>query len=76
MSVSTVKLPQWDKTQSRDLLNFQEYNYELKVLRLTQYKISQFGDVPQAWLAWYGKTKLNTTKATIRQSKEMYYNRK
>jgi len=27
-------------------------------------------------LAWYGKTKPNTTKAHIHQSKEMYYNTK
>jgi len=32
-----------------------------------------FGDVSQAnLLAWYGKTKPNTTKAHIHQSKEMY----
>jgi len=27
-------------------------------------------------LAWYGKTKPNTTKAHSHQSKEMYYNTK
>jgi len=27
-------------------------------------------------LAWYGKTKPNTTKAHIHQSEEMYYNTK
>jgi len=27
-------------------------------------------------LAWYGKTKPNTTKAYIHQSKEMYYHTK
>jgi len=39
-------------------------------------KIGHFGDVPQAklnLLAWYGKTKPNTTKAHIYQSKQMYY---
>jgi len=30
----------------------------------------------QAHLAWYEKTKPNTTKARIHQSKEMYYNTK
>jgi len=45
------------------------------VLRPTQHKIGHFGDVPQAnLLAWYGKTKPNTTKAHIHQSKEMHYN--
>jgi len=39
------------------------------VLHLTPYTIGHFGDVPQAnLLAWYGKTKPNTTKAHIRQS--------
>ena len=40
------------------------------VLRRAWYKIGHFGDVPQA--NWYGKTKPNTTKAHIHQSKEMY----
>jgi len=45
------------------------------VLRPTWHKIGHFGDVSQAdFLAWYGKTKPNATKAQIRQSKEMYYN--
>ena len=45
------------------------------VLRPTQHKIGHFGDVAQAsLLAWYGKTKSNTIKAHIHQSKEMYYN--
>ena len=45
------------------------------VLRPTRHKTGHFGDVPQAnLLAWYGKTKRNTTKARIHQSKEMYYN--
>jgi len=40
-------------------------------------KLGHFGDVPQAnLLAWYGKTKPNTIKAHIHQSKEMYYNTK
>jgi len=44
------------------------------VLCSTQHKIGHFGGVPQANLsAWYGKTKPNTTKARIHQSKEMYY---
>jgi len=35
------------------------------------------GDVSKAnLLAWYGKTKPNTTKAHIHQSKDMYYNTK
>ena len=43
----------------------------VKVLRPTRHKIDHFGDVPQAnRLAWYGKkTKPNTTKAHIQQSK-------
>ena len=40
-----------------------------KVLRHTRHKIGHFGDV-------YGKTKPNTTKAHIHQSKQMYYNTK
>jgi len=49
----------------------------VKVLRPTRHKIGHFGDVLQANLfAWYGKTKPNTTKARIHQSKEMYYNTK
>ena len=43
------------------------------VLRLTRHKAGHFRDVPQAnLLALYGKTKPNTTKTRIRQSKEMY----
>jgi len=43
----------------------------------TRHKTGHFGDVPQTkLLAWYGKTKPNTTKAHIHQSKEMYYNTK
>jgi len=39
--------------------------------------MGHFGDVPQAnLLAWHGKTKHNTTKAHIHQSKEMSYNTK
>ena len=42
----------------------------VKVLHPTQHKIGHFGDVPQAnLLAWYRKTKTNTTKAHIHQSK-------
>jgi len=49
----------------------------VKVLCHTPHKIGHFGDVPQAnHLDWYGKTKPNTTKAHIHQSKEMYYNTK
>jgi len=45
------------------------------VLRPTRHKTGHFGNVPKAnLLAWYGKTKPNTTKAHIHQSKEMYYN--
>jgi len=46
----------------------------VKVLRPTRHKIGHFGDVPQAkLLAWYQKTKPNTTNAHIHQLKEMYY---
>jgi len=46
-------------------------------LRPTRHKIGHFRDVPQAnLLAWYGKTKPNTTKAHIHQSQEMYYHTK
>jgi len=49
----------------------------VKTLRPTWHKVSHFGDVPQDnLLAWYGKTKPNTTKAHIHQSKQMYYNTK
>jgi len=42
----------------------------------TQHKIDHFGDVPQAkLLASYVKTKPNTTKAHIHQSKEIYNNK-
>jgi len=45
----------------------------IKVLHPTRHKTGHFGDVPQAnLLVWYGKTKLNTTKGHIHQSKEMY----
>jgi len=59
----------------------QQYHFEwvdrVVVLRPTRHKIGHFGHVPQAnLLAWYGKTKPNTTKAHIHQSKEMYYNTK
>jgi len=56
------------------MTSFGELN-ELRFLRPTRHKTGHFGDVPQANL-WYGKTKPNTTKAHIRQSKEMYYNTK
>ena len=49
----------------------------VKVLRPTTHKIGHFGDVLQTnLLTWYRKTKPNTTKAHIHQSKEMYYNTK
>ena len=59
----------------------QQYHFEwvdrVVALRPTRHKIGHFGHVPQAnLLAWYGKTKPNTTKAHIHQSKEMYYNTK
>ena len=39
--------------------------------------MGHLGDVPQAnLLAWYRKTKPNTTKANIHQSKERYNNTK
>jgi len=45
------------------------------VLRPTQHKIGHFGDIPQAnLLDWHGKTKPNTRKAHIHQSKEIYNN--
>jgi len=44
---------------------------------LTDRLMGHFWDVPQAnLLAWYEKTKPNTTKAHIQQSKEMYNNTK
>jgi len=44
------------------------------VLHPTRHK-GHFRDVPQDnLLAWYGKSKPNTTKAHIHQSKEMHYN--
>jgi len=47
------------------------------VLHPIQHKIGHFRDVRQAnVLSWYGKTKPNTTKAHIHQSKQMYYNTK
>jgi len=50
---------------------------QVNVLCPTQQKIGHFGNVPQAnLLAWYGKTKPNTTKAHIHGSKEMYYDTK
>jgi len=49
----------------------------VKVLCPTRQKIGHFGDISQAnLLAWYGKTKPNTTKVHIYQSKQMYYNTK
>jgi len=40
------------------------------ISRPTRHKTGHFGDVPQAsLLAWYGKTKPNTTKAHIHQAK-------
>jgi len=49
----------------------------VKVLRPIQHKKGHFGDIPQAnLLACYGKTKPNTTKAHIHQSKGRYYKRK
>ena len=44
----------------------------VKLLHPTQHKMGNFGDVLQAnLLAWYGKTKPNTIKARIQQSKQM-----
>ena len=52
-------------------------DFWVKVLHPTRHKIGHFRDVPQAnLLAWYGKTKPNTTKAHIQRSKEMRYNTK
>ena len=49
----------------------------VKVLHPTRHKTGHFRDVPQAnILAWYAKTKPNTTKARIRQSEQMYYDTK
>jgi len=48
------------------------YMLLVKVLRASQHKIDYFKNVPQAnLLAWYVKTKPNTTKAHIHQ--EMHY---
>jgi len=42
------------------------------ILHPTRYKIGYFGDISQAnLLAWHEKTKHNTTKSHIHQSKEM-----
>ena len=62
------------KTSADTVLNhtlFKKVWVQFKVLRPTQHKIGHFGDVPQAnLLAWYGKTKPNTTKhALINQKK-------
>ena len=49
----------------------------VQVLRPHWTQNMHFGDVLQAnLLAWYRKTKPNTTKAPIHQSKQMYYNTK
>jgi len=51
----------------------------VKVLRPTRHKIGHFGDVPDPKpISWLGmeKTKPNTAKACIHQSKEMHYNMK
>jgi len=48
-----------------------KYELRVKVVGRTEHKIGHFGDVPQAnLLAWCGKTKPNTTKARIHQSKK------
>jgi len=48
-----------------------------KVLCPIRHRIGHFGDVPQAnLLAWYRKTKPDTTKGRIHQSKQVYYNTK
>ena len=46
------------------------------VLHLTRHKIGHFRAFPQANLLIQKKTKLNTTKVCMHQSKEMYYNTK
>jgi len=49
------------------------------VLRPTPHKIGHFGDVSPKAISWLGigkKTKPDTTKASVHQSKEMYYNTK
>jgi len=52
-------------------------SYWVNVLGSTRHKIRHFGDVPEAnLLAWYGKTKPNTTNTRIHQSKQMYHNTK
>ena len=49
----------------------------LKLLHPTEHKKGYFGDILQAnLLAWYGETIPNTTKAYIRQSKQINYNTK
>ena len=62
-----------------ELLDFQKIKHKLALITLAicfqylvqcffaqRHKIGHFGDVPQAnLLAWYGKTKPNTTKAHI-----------
>jgi len=50
---------------------------ESRFLHPNRHKTGHFTDFPKAnLLAWYGRTKPNTTKAHIHQSKEMYYNTK
>jgi len=57
--------------------HFKQKLIELRFYIPSRHKIGHFGDVPHTNLfAWYGKTKPNTTKARIYQSKEMYYNTK
>jgi len=46
------------------------------VIRLTRHKISLWRCSPTNLFAWYGKTKPNTTKARIHQSKDMYNTKK
>jgi len=70
--------------QKQHILNMKTFSTTLHkridlvvLLHPTRQKIGHSGDVPQDnLLAWYGKTKPNTTKAHIQQSNEMYNNTK
>jgi len=62
----------WPCTTQRNAHNTHSVIDWVKVLRSTRHKIGHFGDNPQAnLLAHDGKTKPNTTKARIHQSKHV-----
>jgi len=73
MTVSCIR-PLEMYMDRHNFIHVQTHGYWLRFyIPLSQHKIGHFRDVPQAnLLTWYGKTKPNTTKAHIHQSKEMY----